>query len=141
MKNLVVIFLMTFPIHGFSQSKDDYNAVVGKFINYYNNGQLDSINSILSYYKWDEESLKLIKNLYGKIKSFQYMVIDSTDLDRDLKPSTYFAGECSKEWLGRKTHAMCFWVSEENKITTMRFMTQSEHTDSMLNKYFYKISK
>ena len=77
----IVLVLFLFPVISFAQQKADYEHFVRRFVKYYNNGEADSINHMSRNNDGMWNNLMLQGNLtkYGKIKSFTYLGIDTTD--------------------------------------------------------------
>ncbi len=85
---LPALLLLTLPFHAFSQSRQDYEATMSKFVRFYNQQQADSLCALfsLSYQEgkncfWKTGLLKpdtTIYQLYGKITYFKSYVIDKS---------------------------------------------------------------
>jgi len=139
MKKLFSILLFSvLPFLVFSQTQKDYEQVMGEEIKFYNNKQVDSLNTLGPFdFLWDSKSLNFCLNDFGHIKSFKFMEIDLTNLDSRKKPYAYFAAVSEKYFWGSKTNALGISIDSNNKLSGIRFLYKSEHTDSMLKKYHF----
>ncbi len=158
MKRIVFILLLFLAFTtGFAQSylgygktKADYERVFGKFMKFYNNGQSDSIYSILSD-KWNEENkrsnwnadiIRIIQESIGKIESYKYIDTFRGRIDAYSNPMVYFKLVFNKPAKShvpsinnKKEHAVCLSLDEEGKILGLNFITSSPAVDSLISKY------
>lgn len=136
MKNLFscLLFLVQ-PIIGFSQTKSDYEHVVGQFMKFYNQNQPDSIISLYSD-SWGEMKKTLwskTKNnkttgKYGKMKSYKYLELyKPTDGDGGGDGLAFF-----KVVFTKSIHIMGITLNKQNQLETFRFKTSDPHIDSLL---------
>jgi hypothetical protein len=128
------MFLVTI---GFSQTLSDYNKVMKELVNAYNEEDVGKLNS-LGRYNFSADGMAYLKEHFGKITHCEFMIVDSTDVDVHGRVTAYFAAVTEKQWYGSNVNALAFALTDDNKISSYRFMTKSEHSDSMLQKYYHK---
>ena len=139
MKKLFSILLCSIlPFLVFSQTQKDYELVMGKEVKFYNHKQVDSLNMLGPFtYLWDEDEIDFCMGQFGQIQSFKFMEMDPINVDSHKRPFAYFMAVSTKEWHGSKTNAMGISLDDNNKISGIRFLYQTDHTDSVLKKYHY----
>lgn len=133
MKYVLVCMLML-PLPATAQSKKDYKEVMGKFVAYYNEGNIDKICTLFTphrdigcFWRWAQERSTDTTGQPGKILSYQYLGKDKTDEGK----VTVFRIETEKQGV----KAMSFTLEPGNKFGTFRFITSSDEIDRMLATY------
>lgn len=130
MKKLFLILCCCLPLFSLAQTQEDYEAMLVKFMEYYNSAETEKIASLFT-----ERSRSSIERAYakekimeghkhwGKIRSFKYLGIDTTDLER----VAVFRIETTTQ-----VHALSFNLFEDGKFGTFRHSTSSPEIDEML---------
>lgn len=122
-----IIFLL--PLSAVAQTKQDYNLVMEKFVQYYNAQQNDSIctlfpdNTKVASYScfWNFAEPERIYKEYGTINSYEYL---GTEGDVTIYKVVY----------DKFTKAMSFNLDENLLFGTFRFDTSSDKIKEMLHK-------
>jgi len=116
-----------------THTQADYEHVLEKFKNCYNNNEADSICNMFSddwgerkKSMWSEEINNNLMADYGKIISYKYMAMDDGDGDNDV---ALFKIVCEKS-----VHVMGISLDKNNKIGTSRPETSSPYIDKLLAK-------
>ena len=157
MKNLLLVslfFILSATTYAqtklsFGKTKADYQRVFGKFIKYYNSGQVDSIQNLFSdrwgdskEKSWNENNIKHTKDELGEIISYKYIGPFEKRIDVDSNLMPYFKLVFSKPAVsdvksinGKRVHAACISLDKNNKILGIAFITSSPEIDSMISKY------
>lgn len=129
MKNLLLITFLL-PAAAMAQSQADYESMMNKFVKHYNKGNSEQIVAmfpkdaqkfILSAYKPEEFVSKHEEQ--GKIQSFRYLGIDTTDPEQ----VRVFRVETTK---GVRT--MSFNLGPDGLFGTFRQYTTSDYIEQML---------
>lgn len=114
MKRLLLLALAT-PMFAFAQNKQDYVHLVDKFVNYYNKQQTDSICALFPDERntgikcfWKGASTDGTYDIYGKIKSYEYIGEEGSDLRKVTMYKVVFSKKGSM--------LMSFNVSEDRKF-------------------------
>jgi len=112
-----------------ARSKAEYEQVMAKFKNFYNDNMVDSIVNLFSdpvdmrSFYTPQSQTGLMKD-YGKIISFRYVAMEDSASDVAL-----FKMVCE-----RSVHMMGISVDENGHMGTFRFETSSPHIDKLLAK-------
>lgn len=123
-----------------AQSKHDFEHIMSKFMKFYNNGQKDSLQSLLST-KIDRsernmfnkpELLQEMKKETGVLRSYKYILTDSSDVDANGRLMSLFIINCSKKVNNQKAFAFNISLDQDNKIYNWRFITTSHRNDSLI---------
>lgn len=127
MKRLLILLFCIYFIPVNAQNKVDYDNVVGKFMQFYNNNQPDSICNLFSdtwgnarKTLWTAEKLKETKDKFGRMISYSYLSGKPGDL---LLYKVVFE---------KSTHAMGLSLDKKSKLLTFRFMTTSDSIEKLL---------
>lgn len=132
MKYLLAILLACSSIAN-AQSQKDYEEIMGKFVNYYNNGDVDGICTLFPvdtgayscFWKWAAERREEGNSHldeYGRITSYKYLGVDPSEDELAV----------FKMVIGGEIKAMSFTLDRNNIFGTCRFITSSESIDKML---------
>jgi hypothetical protein len=137
-KLLFVLCIIMLPVAAFSQTKADYEQVVGKFMKFYNAKSMpDSIINMyadmwkkMKKHLWTTELNQELLNKYGTMQSYKYLEL--------YKPSNGDGGGDGlaffKVVFTKSIHVMGIALDKKNKLVTFRFDTSSPHIDSLLKK-------
>ena len=116
---------------GFAQTKSDYEHALGRFINFYNNKQTDSIVNMWPENErkdlrrmWTVENMEAELKKYGKITSYKYIGMDNLDPNKVAVFKTEFSVA------GSKTTSLN--LDKDNYLGTFRLITSSEGIDKLL---------
>ena len=111
----------------------DYENVLAKFKNFYNQNQTDSICDMFSdtwgdrkKSLWTADRNKNIKDEYGNMISYKYIATDDGDGDNDVI--------LFKTVFDNSVHMLGISIDKNNKIVTFRFETSSPYIDKLLAK-------
>ncbi len=127
MKYLLLIICF-YPFVTFSQTKEDYQKVMDRFVTFYNNDQTDSICTIFPGRDcfWAKVNPQLdTKKDYGKIVSYKYLGVVKND------PEHVTVFKIVSEKKGIK--ALSFNL-HKGKFGTFRFSTSDDEIKEMLKK-------
>lgn len=134
MKTLAFLAFLL-PITVVAQTETDYLQVMAKFQRLYNAGQGDSIHlmfnrayqsSVANKPMWTNESNANLLQEFGTLKSFSFLGVDETDLDKVRVFQTVFSKA------GAKTTSLTLY--ENRRLGTFRFITTSDGIDDLLKK-------
>ena len=132
MKCYIVLLLLVTPFITSAQTNARVDKQMRQFVNFYNKKHTDNICSLFPkeqieeydcFWKWAEHKLDAYSE-YGKIKSFVYAGVDTSD------PEGISVFKVVYEKAGTK--AMSFTLGEENKFGTFRFDTSSDEIEEMI---------
>ena len=129
MKIICLLLIMTTCYCCAAQTKADYEIAIARFTKFYNSKQADSIQNMWSPKEdnmWDVKMTEGVNKKYGKIVSYKYLGIDSTDTEQH--GLAVFKIQFSKA--GKK--ALSLTMEKGKYLGTFRFITSSPHIDKML---------
>ncbi len=113
------------------QRKEDFEATIAKFKQFYNNNQADSICNMFSddwgemkKTLWPAKEQKSIREEYGDMISYKYMGPEPED-----------GVILFKVRFSKSTHAMGLSLEKDGQMGTFRFKTSSGFINDMLAKY------
>lgn len=131
-----MVIAFAFFVTGFSQSIEDYKDIADKLVKAYNSADVNAFDDLFARSSDTPREfwVSMIQD-FGTIIAYQYMTIDSNDLDVHGKPICYFKAICSKNYWDGPVQAWGFSLNNENKIQGIRFFTKSKYTDKMLKTY------
>lgn len=122
MRFLILLLFLFLPVVGFAQSKADFERVMGKFMKFYNHKQGDSIVNMWSASvkkevagMWGPKQLDTMQQKYGKIESYKYIKIETTDYG----PAVFFKTIFSKI----ETNGSSFILNKKNYIEAFMLLT------------------
>jgi hypothetical protein len=82
MRNLFILLLFALPVMATAQTRKDYERVMSKFVQFYNNNQGDSVVNLFNpkdrphiKHMWTREAVDTLHKKYGTIKSFKYPIL------------------------------------------------------------------
>lgn len=132
---LLVIFLFLLPIAGIAQSETPHQIAMGRFRQFYNAGQGDSINAMFgkSWDKaksikplWTNEDVARMQEEYGNLQSILFIGIDKTDPQQVYVFQTVFSKA------GVRTTSCT--LDKDHAFSTFRFITTSDGISKLVRK-------
>ena len=130
------LFCLLMPCMASAQTRSDYDYVMSKFVKYYNASQPENINTMwpVRLRKQNKElfgakQLEELQDKYGKIASFKFMGIDSTDPGKAAVFKTIFSRAGVK--------ATTLNVEPGNFLGKVNLVTTSVEIRKMLKKEGY----
>ena len=128
MKKLLILICL-FPVVVLGQTLEDHNAVMKKFVEYYNTQQTDKICTLFPDKSddhgfkcfWEHVKPKRLYKEYGTIHHYGYLGVEG-----DV---TIY-----KVVFSKFTKALSFNLDENLQFSTFRFDTSSEKIEEMLDK-------
>ena len=133
MKYLVLLFCMSSLVVS-AQTKRDYMDAMSRYVTFYNNDQMDSICAMFPKRQsgkfdcfWAQvQSSRRSLDEYGRITSYKYIGLDTSDLEPVRVFRVVFAKKGVK--------ATSFTLHDDLKFGTFRFDTSSDEIERMLNR-------
>ena len=129
MKYLLSFAMFLSPSLCMSQTREDFDDIMMKFVRYYNAKQIDSIHNLASdswgdgkAFLWNDKSVEKLHKEYGKIISHKYAGEDTNDYNIQFY----------KMVAEKKVFMTGLTLEEDKKLGTFRFHTSSRFIDSLL---------
>ena len=123
MKVLLLVFFLS-PFISKGQMVQDYKNTMLKFQKFYNASQGDSINAMFEQTPgnfmngrpmWNDVDIKSTINEFGRLKSFEFLGVDTTD------PNNVYVFETKFSKKGKKMTSLTLYKNK--KLGTFRFIT------------------
>jgi hypothetical protein len=88
MRNLFILLLFALPMMAAAQTRKDYERVMSKFVQFYNNNQGDSVVNLFNpkdrphiKHMWTRAAVDTLHKKYGTIRSFKYPALAAPKSD------------------------------------------------------------